>query len=161
MTQCCTVSWIKDKETQPTDDDQLYKKTTTNKQLKEAKKNPLPEIWQNKTIMQGSKRENEQKKNYRVDWWRKCWTYFWYLAMMCVTILSVIPGQTSSAHRILRSSSSMAKRCSECSLCCCFNYTENNKYNCVICILKPQSGVKNCNCTLFDFLVMIFLFKCP
>lgn len=43
------------------------------------------------------------------------------LAMMCVTILSVMPGQTSSANRMLRSSSSMANRCSECSLCCCFN----------------------------------------
>ena len=49
-------------------------------------------------------------------------TYFWYLAMMCVTILSVMPGQTSSANRMLRSSSSIAIRCSECSLCCCFNY---------------------------------------
>lgn len=42
--------------------------------------------------------------------------------MICVTILSVMPGQISSAIRMLRSSSSMANRCSECSLCCCFNY---------------------------------------
>lgn len=38
-----------------------------------------------------------------------------------------MPGQTSSANRMLRSSSSMANRCSECSLCCCFNYNSRRQ----------------------------------
>lgn len=69
---------------------------------------------QSETIGTGDDREGHNEKC-------SVKTYFWYLAMMCETILSVIPGHTSSAIRMLRSSSSMASRCSDCSLCCCFN----------------------------------------
>lgn len=65
--------------------------------------------------------------------------------MMCVTILSVMPGHTSSANRMLRSSSSIANLCSECSLCCCFSYNRRRQCNvfCQICFCREflSSGI--------------------